>query len=76
MEAAIAKEFPNIIHRICHWHVVNKIMPFLNELYVTHEKKNFKEKFHSVLNHQLTLAEFEAVSHSIISILGCEYLFK
>ena len=31
MEAAIA-EFPNIIHRICHWHVVNKIMPFLNEL--------------------------------------------
>jgi len=54
MEAAIAKVFPDIIHRICRWHVVNKLSSPLNELYVTHEKRNFKGKFNSVLNHPLT----------------------
>ena len=48
MEVAIAKVFPDIIHRICRWHVVNKVMSSLNELYVIHERRNFKGKFQSV----------------------------
>lgn len=59
MEVAIGLEFPGVIHRICCWHVVNKHMPKLNEIFSLYEKENFKEKFRSVLNHPLTPTEFE-----------------
>ena len=69
MEVAIAKVFPDIIHRICRWHVVNKVTSSLNELYVIHERRNFKGKFQSVLNHPLTPGEFEAAWKELI----CEF---
>ena len=69
MEVAIAKVFPDIIHRICRWHVVNKVTSSLNELYVLHERRNFKGKFQSVLNHPLTPGEFEAAWKDLI----CEF---
>nr|TKW09592.1 hypothetical protein SEVIR_6G113200v2 [Setaria viridis] len=60
MGVAIAKEFPGVVHKICRWHVVNKHMPHLTNLFGMYAKKNFKDKFYSVLNHPLTPVEFEA----------------
>jgi hypothetical protein len=42
------------------WHVINKYQPVLNELYSRFIKKNFKDKFHSVVHHPLTPREFES----------------
>ncbi|RCV30530.1 hypothetical protein SETIT_6G102800v2 [Setaria italica] len=60
MGVVIAKEFPGVVHKICRWHVVNKHMPHLTNLFGMYAKKNFKDKFYSVLNHPLTPVEFEA----------------
>lgn len=60
MPAAIKRVFPNTIHRLCLWHVINKFQPLLNELYAMFEKWHFKEKFQSVVHHPLTPSEFEA----------------
>ena len=59
MPDAIKKVFPTSIHRLCRWHVLIKFMPQLNELYARFEKRNFKEVFQSVINHPLTVTEFE-----------------
>ena len=67
MEMAIGLEFPGVIHRICRWHVVNKHMPNLNEIFSLYEKQHFKEKFKSVLNHPLTPAEFERAWEELIT---------
>jgi hypothetical protein len=66
MEVAIGLEFPGVIHRICRWHVVNKHMPQLNELFRLYEERDFKGKFKSVLNHPLTPAEFERAWEELI----------
>jgi hypothetical protein len=60
MPDAIHVVFPNSIHRLCLWHVLNKYQPLLNELYARFTKQDFKEKFRSVVHHPLTPAEFEA----------------
>nr|TKV94263.1 hypothetical protein SEVIR_9G282400v2 [Setaria viridis] len=66
MGVAIAKEFPGVVHKICRWHVVNKHMPHLNNLFGMYAKKNFKDKFYSVLNHPLTPVEFEAAWQELL----------
>ena len=66
MPRAIAKVFPGIVHRLCKWHILNKFIPLLNELYAQFDKRDFKGKFHSVINHPLTMLEFEAVWASLI----------
>jgi len=71
MEAAI-KEFPGITHKICRWHVVNKLSANLNELYSMYEKEDFKEKFNSVLNHPLTPGEFEEAWKELITEFNLE----
>jgi hypothetical protein len=70
MEGAIAKKFPGVRHRICRWHVVNKVMPNLNVLFKEHADRNFKEKFNSILNHPLTPAEFEAAWDELVAEFG------
>ncbi|RLM69930.1 hypothetical protein C2845_PM17G09600 [Panicum miliaceum] len=40
------------------WHVMIKFMPLLKELYARLEKRDFKDIFHSVINHPLTVQEF------------------
>jgi hypothetical protein len=60
MPDAIHVVFPNSIHRLCLWHVLNKYQPLLNELYARFAKQDFKGKFCSVVHHPLTPAEFEA----------------
>ena len=60
MPAAIHAVFPDTVHRLCLWHVLNKYKPILNELYSRFFKKRFKEKFESVIHHPLTVSEFES----------------
>ncbi|WVZ70134.1 hypothetical protein U9M48_018826 [Paspalum notatum var. saurae] len=67
MAVAVEREFPGVIHRICRWHVVNKHTTHINELYALHEKREFREKFNSVLNHPLTPSEFEAAWDELLT---------
>nr|TKW09389.1 hypothetical protein SEVIR_6G091300v2 [Setaria viridis] len=66
MGMVIAKEFPGVVHKICRWHMVNKHMPQLTNLFGMYVKKNFKDKFYSVLNHPLTPVEFEAAWQELL----------
>ncbi|CAL4981349.1 unnamed protein product [Urochloa decumbens] len=66
MAVAIEKEFPGVVHKICRWHLVNKHMPQLINLFGMYANKNFKEKFNSVLNHPLTPKEFEAAWQELL----------
>lgn len=70
MAAAIVKVFPESVHKICRWHMVNKHRPALNALYAMHEEKDFKAKFNSVLNHPLTPVEFEAAWQELLDEFG------
>lgn len=70
MDTAIKNEFPGIVHKICRWHVVNKMRPSINTLSAMHSKRHFKEKFNSVLNHPLTPLEFEAAWQELLDEFG------
>ncbi|WVZ89459.1 hypothetical protein U9M48_035862 [Paspalum notatum var. saurae] len=59
MPIALLRVFPNTIHRLCLWHVQNRFMPFLNELYARFEEEDFKIQFQSIIHHPLTPREFE-----------------
>jgi hypothetical protein len=59
MPIALRIVFPKTIHRLCLWHVQNRFMPFLNELYARFADKDFKTKFQSIIHHPLTPREFE-----------------
>jgi hypothetical protein len=60
MPVALRRVFPNIVHMLCLWHVQNRYMPFLNELYACYVEADFKTKFQSIVHHPLTEIEFEA----------------
>ncbi|KAL6842558.1 hypothetical protein ACP4OV_027402 [Aristida adscensionis] len=70
MAQAISLVYPGVIHRLCRWHVLIKFMPLLNELYALHQKKDFKGRFHSVINHPLTSVEFEAAWKELLDDFG------
>jgi hypothetical protein len=55
MPVALRRVFPNTVHRLCLWHVQNRYMPFLNELYARYAKADFKTKFRPLIE-----IEFEA----------------
>ncbi|XP_035820957.1 protein FAR1-RELATED SEQUENCE 5-like [Zea mays] len=59
MPVALGRVFPNTIHRLCLWHVQNRYMPYLNELYTRFEEEGFKTRFQSIIHHPLTVTEFE-----------------
>jgi len=59
MPVALGRVFPNTIHRLCLWHVQNRYMPYLNELYARFEEEDFKTRFQSIIHHPLTVTEFE-----------------
>jgi hypothetical protein len=60
MPVALCRVFPNTVQRLCLWHVQNRYMPFLNELYARYAEADFKTKFQSIVHHPLTEIEFEA----------------
>lgn len=70
MPVAIRTVFPNAVHRLCLWHVINKFQPLLNELYARFVKTHFKERFHSVIHHPLTTGEFEATWSMLLDEFG------
>jgi hypothetical protein len=59
MPVALGRVFPNTIHRLCLWHVQNRYMPYLNELYARFEEEDFKSRFQSIIHHPLTVTKFE-----------------
>jgi hypothetical protein len=59
MPVALERVFPHTIHQLCLWHVQNRYMPFLNELYARFEEMDFKTRFQSIIHHSLTELEFE-----------------
>lgn len=72
MPAAIKVVFPDTIHRLCLWHVINRYQPLINELYARFTKENFKEKFNSVVHHPLTTGEFETAWSMLLTEFGLE----
>jgi hypothetical protein len=60
MPIALGRVFPNTIHRLCLWHVQNRYMPHLNELYARFEEMDFKTRFQSIIHDPLNEIEFEA----------------
>jgi hypothetical protein len=59
MPIALRTVFPKTVHRLCLWHVQNRFMPFLNEIYARFAVKDFKTTFQSIIHHPLTPHEFE-----------------
>jgi hypothetical protein len=59
MLVALRRVFLNTVHRLCLWHMQNRYMPFLNELYARYAEEDFKTKFQSIIHHPLTEIEFE-----------------
>lgn len=57
MEVAISKIWPDIVHRICKWHILKKAKENLGNIYS--KRSQFKGKFHKVLNESNTIDEFE-----------------
>ncbi|XP_073361359.1 protein FAR1-RELATED SEQUENCE 5-like [Aegilops tauschii subsp. strangulata] len=57
MAKAIPQSFPNTVHRLCRWHILEKYKEYLALQYKMY--KTFKEEFTAILNWLLMPTEFE-----------------
>ncbi|CAO2207043.1 unnamed protein product [Urochloa humidicola] len=57
MEVAIAEEWKETVHRWCKWHVLRRVAECVGIKYT--QNRDFRDKFHKMLNEMLTIEEFE-----------------
>jgi hypothetical protein len=65
MEVAILEEWSGMNHRWCKWHVLKRVSESLGAKYTT--DKDFRVKFHKMLNEMLTREEFVKQWNELLS---------
>ncbi|CAN6253854.1 unnamed protein product [Urochloa humidicola] len=70
MEVAIALEWEAVVHRWCKWHVLKRIVECVGQTYTS--DKDFRDKFHKMLNEMLTIEEFEAQWKALLKEYGLQ----
>ena len=70
MEVAIAEEWLGTVHRWCKWHVLKRVKECLGQKYTG--IKEFRDKFHMMLNEMLTIEEFESAWDALLKEYGLQ----
>ena len=63
-------EWKNTVHRWCKWHVLKRVNECLGSKYTSN--KEFRDKFHLMLNEMLTVDEFEKCWAALLKQYGLE----
>ena len=67
---AIAEEWKATVHRWCKWHVLKRVKECVGQKYTSN--KDFRDKFHMMLNEMLTIDEFENSWVTLLKEYGLE----
>ncbi|CAN6231112.1 unnamed protein product [Urochloa humidicola] len=70
MEVAIANVWKETVHRWCKWHVLKRVVECVGPKYT--QNRDFRDRFHKMLNEMLTEEEFVAAWHMLVSEYGLE----
>lgn len=70
MEVAILVEWPKAVHRWCKWHVLRRARECVGANYT--QNKEFRDRFHKMLNEMLTIEEFEAAWDALLKDYNLE----
>lgn len=70
MGAALRQVLKNTRHRWCKWHVLKKLVEMLGHLFNKH--KEFQDDFNKVVNHMLSVREFEDSWAAMVAKYGLE----
>ncbi|OMO81532.1 hypothetical protein CCACVL1_12374 [Corchorus capsularis] len=70
MKNAIAQVLPNTTHKLCMWHILQKVPEHLAFVYNKHPL--FKDEFHSCIHDTMTIDEFEFEWNVLLATYGLE----
>ncbi|CAN6162921.1 unnamed protein product [Urochloa humidicola] len=68
MEVAIGNDWKKTTHRWCKWHVLKRVAECVGQKYT--QNRDFRDKFHKLLNEMLTVEEFEMAWHLLLDEYG------